>query len=112
MSYYKIKCVYCLESIPSYNVVYRLNANDLEFGYTERDSDDYDVGDDNLVGNAMTGMGGGNDMFSSGSDSSSNSQFVNGADLQKHAEAVKVINAAGLKLPKYVGDQENIEKGA
>ncbi len=117
MSYYKIKCVYCLENVPSYEAVYRLNANDLEFGYTERDSDEYNVGDDmdlddSFFGNAMTGMGGGNDMFSSGSDSGSDSQYVNGNELQKHAEAVKVINAKGLKLPRYVGNADNIEKGA
>ena len=118
MSYYKIKCVYCLENVPSYSAVYRLNANDLEFGYTERDSDEYNVGedsevDDSFFGNAMTGMGGGNnDMFSSGKDSGSDSEYVTGADLQKHAEAVKVINATGLKLPRYISDPEAIEKGA
>ncbi len=115
MSYYKIKCVYCLADVPAYSALYRLNANDLEFGYTERDADDYNVSedlDDNFFGNAMTGMGGGNDMFSSGSGSSDNAQFVTGNDLQKHAEAVKVINAKGLKLPRYVGQENCIEKGA
>ncbi len=117
MSYYKIKCVYCLETVPAYSALYRLNANDLEFGYTERDADSYSVGDDlnlddDFFGNAMTGMGGGNDMFSSGSSADNESQFVTGNDLQKHAEAVKVINARGLKLPRYVGNENAIEKGA
>lgn len=117
MSYYKIKCVYCLADVPAYSALYRLNANDLEFGYTERDADAYSVSDDldldgDIFGSAMTGMGGGNDMFSSGSDSSSSAQFVTGNDLQKHAEAVKVINARGLKLPRYVGQENCIEKGA
>ncbi len=117
MSYYKIKCVYCLQTVPSYAAVFRLNANDLEFGYTERDADDYNVGedldlDDSFFGNAMTGMGGGNDMFSSGSSSDSDAQYVTGNELQKHAEAVKVINARGLKLPRYVGNEDCVEKGA
>lgn len=117
MSYYKIKCVYCLQSVPSYAALYRLNANDLEFGYVERDSDDYNVSDDldlddSFFGNAMTGMGGGNDMFSSSSDSSSEAQYVTGNDLQKHAEGVKVINARGLKLPRYIGQEDCVEKGA
>lgn len=115
MSYYKIKCVYCLEDVPSYSALYRLNVNDLEFGYTERDSDNYSVEDDlddSFFGNAMTGMGGGNDMFNSGSSAGGDSQYVTGADLQKHAEAVKVINAKGLKLPRYVKSEDCIEKGA
>lgn len=113
MSYYKIKCVYCLEDVPSYAALYRLNVNDLEFGYTERDSDNYSVEDDtdnNLFGSAMKGMGGGNDMFSSGSGGSS--KFVTGNELQKHAEAVRVINAKGLKLPKFIASDSLIEKGA
>lgn len=114
MSYYKIKCVYCLKPVPSYAALYRLNANDLEFGYTERDSDDISGSGDldaGLFGNAMTGMGGGNDMFSAGGSDSA-SKFVTGNDLQKYAEAVKVINAKGLKLPRYVGTEDCIEKGA
>lgn len=115
MSYYKMKCVYCLESVPSYAALFRLNVNDLEFGYTERDSDAYSVEDDtddSFFGSAMTGMGGGNDMFSSGSDAGSESQFVTGNELQKHAEAVKVINTKGLKLPRYIGMEDCVEKGA
>ena len=113
MSYYKIKCVYCLEDVPSYAALYRLNVNDLEFGYTERDSDNYSVEDDtdnNLFGSAMKGMGGGNDMFSSGSGTGS--KFVTGNELQKHAEAVRVINAKGLKLPKFIANDSLLEKGA
>lgn len=112
MSYYKIKCVYCLADVPSYAALYRLNVNDLEFGYTERtdDGSSSESSDDSFFGGAMSGMGGG-DLFGS-SDSGSDTQFVNGSDLQKHAEAVKVINATGLKLPRYVESPDYLEKGA
>ena len=88
MSYYKIKCVYCLEDVPSYSALYRLNVNDLEFGYTERDSDNYSVEDDlddSFFGNAMTGMGGGNDMFSSGLSSDSDALTAKSVFLPRQA---------------------------